>query len=277
MVTGGSRGLGLAIAQRFWSEGANVAICGRDEATLEKAASSFGNSARQEFIASVADVSSPADVQRFVASVLRRLGRIDVAVCNAGVQGAIGRVEESDWETWARTVEVNLFGVVLTCRAVVPAMQRQGRGKIVALSGGGATQPRPHFSAYAASKAAVVRFVETLAAELEGSGIDVNAIAPGALNTRMLDEVLAAGKECAGAEAYAGALKQRNEGGSPLDDAVDLIAFLASDASNGITGRLIAARWDSWRGLADVRERLRGSDVYTLRRIVPEDRGWPQA
>ncbi|MFI5266646.1 MAG: SDR family NAD(P)-dependent oxidoreductase [Chloroflexota bacterium] len=277
LVTGGSHGLGRAVAERFCAEGAHVAICGRSDAPLHETAAALRAtrvSADQRIVAEMADVGQHADVERFVAAALERFGRIDVAVCNAGIQGPIGLSDETDWKEWARTVEVNLFGTVLLCRCVVPVMRGQGSGKIVALSGGGATQPRPRFSAYAASKAAVVRFVETLAAELEGSGIDVNAIAPGALNTRMLDEVLASGPERTGEDVYASGLKQRAEGGDSLDMATDLIAFLASDKSNGITGRLIAARWDDWRRLPDIRERLAGSDVFTLRRIVPEDRGW---
>jgi NAD(P)-dependent dehydrogenase (short-subunit alcohol dehydrogenase family) len=157
---------------------------------------------------------------------------------------------------------------------VVPIMRRQGHGKIIALSGGGATQPLPHLSAYAAAKAGVVRFAETLAEELKGSGIDVNSVAPGALNTRLLDEVLVAGPERVGNSFYERALRQRQEGGTPLEKGAELIAFLASAESDGITGRLLSAVWDDWSALPDQRERLSQSDVYTLRRIVPADRGW---
>jgi NAD(P)-dependent dehydrogenase (short-subunit alcohol dehydrogenase family) len=280
LVTGGSRGLGRAVAERFWAEGAQVAICSRDSVALQATRTALLTTRvrdDQDIVAEAADVATCADVERFVGAAVERFGRIDVAVCNAGLQGPIGLSEEADWSEWARTVQVNLFGTVLTCRCVIPVMKRQGSGKIVALSGGGATQPRPRFGAYAASKAAVVRFVETLALELEGTGIDVNAIAPGALNTRMLEDVLAAGPEHTGVEVYAGALKQQAEGGSPMQIATELVRFLASSESNGITGRLIAARWDDWQGLPAIRERLAGSDVFTLRRIVPEDRGWPLA
>ena len=117
--------------------------------------------------------------------------------------------------------------------------------------------------------------METLAVELAGSGIDVNAIAPGALNTRLLDDVLAAGPERVGEQQYQLALQQRDSGGFPLPEAAQAIAFLASPASDGISGRLIAARWDDWRRLPEWRQRLKDSDVFTLRRITPEDRGWP--
>src|SRR6202040_2616933 len=117
---------------------------------------------------------------------------------NAGVYGPMGAVGHADWSEWKRTVEGNLFGSVLLARELVAHFIERGYGKIVQLSGGGATQPLPGLSAYAASKAAVVRFAETLAEELRAHGVDVNAIAPGALNTRMLDEVLSAGAERAG-------------------------------------------------------------------------------
>ncbi len=271
LITGGSRGLGRAIAQRFVAEGARVSICAREEGLLRATAAELG------VLAESADVSRPADVDRVVAAVAERLGGIDVLVCCAGIHGPIGPVEEVDWREWAQAVEVNLFGTVLACRAVLPLMRERGWGKIIAISGGGATQPRPRFSAYAASKAALVRFVETLAAELAGTGIDVNAVAPGPLNTRLLEDILSAGPERVGQEGYARALEQRDTGGAGFQAAADAVAFLASSAGDGISGRLIAALWDDWRSLPELRQSLAGSDVYTLRRIVPEDRGWPRS
>jgi len=141
------------------------------------------------------------------------------------------------------------------------------------ISGGGATKPLPFLSAYAASKAAVVRFGETLAGELSESGIDVNSIAPGALNTRLLDEVLAAGPEKVGHSFYEAALRQQESGGTPLERGADLCVFLGSSESDGITGKLISAVWDPWPHLAAHREDLQKTDVYTLRRIVPGERG----
>jgi NAD(P)-dependent dehydrogenase (short-subunit alcohol dehydrogenase family) len=130
----------------------------------------------------------------------------------------------------------------------------------------------PGLSAYAASKAAVVRFTETLAVELRGAHVDVNALAPGALNTRMLDEVLQAGPERVGEAHYKRALQQQQSGGVPLARGADLAVFLGSAASDGITGKLLSAVWDPWAQLPAHRAEL-DSDVYTLRRIVPADRG----
>ncbi len=267
LITGGSHGLGRTVAERFVGDGARVAVCGREEKAVREAEAQLG------VYGQVADVSNPADVGRLVDTTVERLGAIDILICCAGVQGPIGLAEEVEWCEWAHAVEVNLFGTVLACRSVVPLMKQRGAGKIIAISGGGATSPRPRFSAYAASKAAVVRFVETLAEELQGSGVDINAIAPGALNTRMLDAVIEAGPEKIGAATYDKAVQQRELGAGSMRAAVDLIAFLASSAGDGITGRLISAVWDEWRRLPEIRDRLRESDIYTLRRIVPEDRG----
>jgi NAD(P)-dependent dehydrogenase (short-subunit alcohol dehydrogenase family) len=171
-----------------------------------------------------------------------------------------------------RTIEINLLGSVLLARAVVGHMRERGYGKIVQLSGGGATAPMPGLSAYAASKAAVVRFTETLAVELRDDHVDVNALAPGALNTRMLDEVLQAGPERVGEAHYQRALAQQQGGGVPLARGADLAVFLGSAASDGISGKLLSAVWDPWAQLPAHRAEL-DSDVYTLRRIVPADRG----
>jgi 3-oxoacyl-[acyl-carrier protein] reductase len=155
----------------------------------------------------------------------------------------------------------------------LPAFKTQKSGKIIQLSGGGATNPLPRISAYAVSKAAIVRFVETLAEEVKEDGIDVNAIAPGALNTRLLDEVLDAGPGNVGKSFYERALKQKQTGGTPLEKGAELAVFLGSSRSNGITGKLISAVWDPWASLPEHLDELSGSDIYTLRRIVPKDRG----
>ena len=252
IITGGARGLGLELARAFVAAGARVVVTGRDQTALDAAHAELGVQAIR------ADVSDPGDC----AAVVEEAGPVTALVNNAGITGPVGPVETNDWDEWVATIATNLFGPVLMCRAVLPAMRERGYGKIVNLSGGGATAPRPNFSAYAAAKVAVVRFTETLARELDGTGIDVNAIAPGALNTRMRDDVLQAGPERAGAE-YAQALERE---GAPFEPATRLAVFLASAAGDGVSGRLIAALWDDWQRLA---EQDLDADAYTLRRVVP--------
>jgi NAD(P)-dependent dehydrogenase (short-subunit alcohol dehydrogenase family) len=277
LVTGASRGLGKAVAATLARHGAHLALAARDGDALhrvvEELAPGRGETNRQ-VVAVPTDVSRPSEVEQMVECAVQLTGRLDVLVCNAGVYGPLGPLEELDWDAWAHAIEINLFGTVLSCRSAVPYMRRQGYGKIITLSGGGATRPLPRFSAYAASKTAVVRFTETLAEELRGTGIDVNSVAPGALNTRLLDDVLAAGPDRVGEEFFARARRQQQDGGTPLEHGAELIAFLASSASDGISGRLLSAVWDDWRALPDQRQRLERSDVYTLRRIIPSDRGW---
>jgi 3-oxoacyl-[acyl-carrier protein] reductase len=170
-------------------------------------------------------------------------------------------------------MDINLFGVLLPCRAVIPHFKKAVHGKIIILSGGGATNPLPQISAYAASKAAVVRLMETLAEELRKFKVDVNAIAPGALATRLVDEVLAAGPEKVGAAFYEKNKTWKEKGATPLEFGAALAVYLASPESDGITGKLISAQWDPWKTMHEHREELATSDIYCLRRIVPEDRG----
>lgn len=276
VITGASQGLGKSIAEAYVREGAHVLLAARGEALLQAIASELVGrrttlDQRVEIV--TVDVARAADVERLVAAATRALPAVDIVVNNAGVYGPIGRFEDADWAAWVDAVMINLMGTAAVCRAFIPILRARGYGKIINLSGGGATSPLPRFSAYAASKAAVVRLTETLAHELVGTGIDVNSMAPGALNTRLLGDVLAAGPERAGERFYARALTQKKEGGVPLERGAELAVFLASAASDGVTGRLISAVWDSWEGLPDRRDDLAKSDVYTLRRIVPSDRG----
>jgi 3-oxoacyl-[acyl-carrier protein] reductase len=277
LVTGANRGLGKAIAARLIQDGADVMLAARDADVLAAAGQELA-AARpepsQRVVWEPADVARAADVERLVGRTVERLGRLDVLVCNAGVYGPLGPIEEVDWDAWVQAIEINLLGTVLCCRAAVPIMRRQGGGKIVLLSGGGATAPLPRVSAYAASKAAVVRFGETLAEEVKDAGVDVNAIAPGALNTRLTDQIVEAGPERVGAQLYERAVKWQAGSATPLEVGAELVTFLASSESDGITGRLIAAVWDDWRHFPEQRERIAASDVFTLRRIVPQDRGW---
>jgi NAD(P)-dependent dehydrogenase (short-subunit alcohol dehydrogenase family) len=275
IVTGGNQGLGFEIARRYLSAGASIAICARDREKLEKAAAELRASATagQKIFHLGCDVSDEAAVNQFLAASIAALGSVQILVNNAGVYGPKGPTETVGWPDWKQAIEINLYGTMLPTRAVLPHLKQQGRGKIINLSGGGATQPLPMISAYAAAKASVVRLTETLAEELRPYRIDVNAVAPGALNTRLLKEILDAGPELVGETFYQKALKQRASGGTPLELAANLCVYLASAESDGVTGKLISAQWDPWRDFARHKDTLLNSDIYTLRRIVPEDRG----
>jgi 3-oxoacyl-[acyl-carrier protein] reductase len=275
LITGGSQGMGRAIAEHFLLAGANVVICARDEKVLTKTCEELRQSTRagKKVLAKTCDVSSEKQVQDLVAFTLAELGALDILVNNAGVYGPMGPTESVSLAEWQQALEINLYGVLIPSRAVIPHFKSARRGKIIILSGGGATNPLPNISAYAASKAAVARLMETLAEELRAFNVDVNAIAPGALATRFVDEVLAAGPEKVGQAFYEKNRKWKTEGATPLHLGASLAVYLASSESNGITGKLISAQWDAWARLHDHRDELAQSDIYCLRRIVPEDRG----
>ena len=275
IITGASQGLGRAIATKFVEAGSSILITSRSAAALDDAqreltpiAAASGCSVH----ARAADVADAAACAAVVREAVRLMPSLDILVNNAGIYGPIGPIETVDWEEWTRAVHINLFGTVLMCREMIPILRGRGYGKIINLSGGGATAPLPRFSAYAASKAAVVRLTETFAEELRDSRIDVNAIAPGALNTRLLDQVIEAGPDRAGAQFHTRALKQQQDGGTALAQGAELAVFLASAASDGLTGRLLSAVWDDWRTLPQRLPQIAATDIYTLRRIVPEDR-----
>jgi NAD(P)-dependent dehydrogenase (short-subunit alcohol dehydrogenase family) len=159
IVTGGSHGLGLEIARAYVAAGARVLVCARDPAALDRARTELESLAPDPTAVATAavDVSEPSAVEGLVSDALGRFSQIHVLVNNAGVYGPKGLTEDVAWNEWEHAVRVNLFGSVLCSRAVVPHFRANGYGKIVQLSGGGATSPLPRLSAYAASKAASPR------------------------------------------------------------------------------------------------------------------------
>ena len=271
IVTGASQGLGKEIVVEYLAAGASVVACARDGAMLEALARELDAGPR--LIVHPTDISKPDQVASLVETAIAAFPHLDILVNSAGIYGPKGPIEDTDWAAWVQAIEIDLFGAVLLCRAVVPHFKRRKYGKIIQLSGGGATAPMPRLSAYATAKAAVVRFCESLALEVAAHGIDVNTVAPGALNTRMLEEVLEAGPDVVGRDFYERSLKQKQSGGAGLAKGAALAVFLAAHDSDGITGRLLSAVWDPWAALPEHRAELANSDIYTLRRITARERG----
>ena len=264
IITGANQGLGLEIATAYVSEGANVFLCARDGAKLECVVNGLRASAKsgQLIVGEPADVSRKADVARVVQHALEAFGNIQILVNNAGVYGPLGRIEDVEWDKWVKAVEINLFGSILMCRAMLPHFRAKRYGKIVQLSGGGATNPLPRISAYAASKAAVVRFAESLAEEVADDHIDVNSIAPGALNTRLLDEVLEAGPERVGESFYARSVKQKQQGGSPIERGAQLAVFLRFRRERWHFGQAIECYLGSLGGFTQVSRCTEAGHLY---------------
>lgn len=273
LITGGSQGLGRHIVEAFLAEGAHVVFCARTAADVGRTQAELNPRLNpgQQLIGLTCDIADPASVAALFARTAQ-LGRLHAVVNNAGIYGPIGPTEDVSLADWNQAWQINVTGTLLVCQHAVRAMKPHRGGRIINVSGGGATNPMPRFAAYAATKAAVVRLTETLAEEYRDLGITVNAIAPGALRTRLTQQVLDAGPEKAGAAMYAKNKKWSDEGAVDPRLGAALCVYLASAASDGITGKLISAQWDPWQDLQKFRAEL-NSDIYTLRRIVPEDRG----
>lgn len=273
LIVGASQGLGFSVAEAYLNEGADVVICARHPEILNHAYENLKSKLMkgQQLLSYVIDTTDSNAVELMVNDIIKQWSTLDVLLVSAAIQGPMGAFENQSYEEWSKTIDINLNGVFNCCRFVVPFMKKNDCGKIILISGGGATKSRPYFSAYAASKAALVRFGETIAEELKSYHIDVNSIAPGVMNTRLMDEMLAAGPEIIGAE-YHDLIKQKEHSDESIRLSSSLLVFLASSSSNGITGKLISAKWDPWQQLPHHLDALKSSDVYTLRRIVPEDR-----
>jgi 3-oxoacyl-[acyl-carrier protein] reductase len=266
ILTGATGGFGVALVQALAKDGARLLLVGRQRSELEALQSRIGGET-EICLADLRTTTAAGDIVRgnWLAP--------DVLINNAAIQGPIGPTWETGAAEWQECLTVNLALPIELCRAVLPGMLARGRGKIINLSGGGATGPRPGFGAYAVAKTGLVRFSENLAAELAGKGIDVNCVAPGAMPTKMLAAVAQAGAERAGAKEMEAVAKAAAAGEETMRKAVALCLYLASAQSDGITGKLISALWDPWATLQDRRADIDNSDIYTLRRIVPADRG----
>ncbi|MBI5689426.1 MAG: SDR family oxidoreductase [Verrucomicrobia bacterium] len=267
VVTGSSSGIGRALAERLLARGHLVwGLARRGQEDLAARQSGFRSSR--------CDVAEWPQVAAAAAEVGAAWPHLDGLITAAGVQGEIGPALAADPEKWSATVRANLDGTFFALRAFGPLLARAPRrAKVVCFSGGGATKPRTHFSAYGVAKTGIVRLVETIAEEERPRALDINALAPGAINTRLTDEVLSLGPAVVGAAEYAAAQKQKQSGGGSLEKALDCIEWLLSPASDGVSGRLIAAPWDPWLTLGSRAGELGASDIFTLRRVVPEDRG----
>ena len=287
IIFGGSRGIGKAIAEAYLKEGAEVFLVarnGEELAVAQKELAALGApggsaSISEKISIAVADVSKQADVERVADEVKKKWGAPDVLVNAAGVYGPIGPATDIDPAAWLDAITINLFGTFLAIRSFAALMREKrpgasddrGGGVIINFVGGG-EGAYPHFSSYVSAKGGVARLTETVAAELKDDGIRVNAIAPGAVNTKFLDDIIAAGPEKSGKETYEKSLKQKESGGVSPDKAAALCVFLASDESRGLTGKILSAVWDPYETFPHNMEKIMSSDVYTMRRVQPEDR-----
>lgn len=268
IVTGGARGVGKAIVEKFIFEGMRVVICSRSEKELKEAVAELDPTGKSLFYITC-DVSNYDECQKLINFAITKLKKIDVLVNNAGIYGPIGLVDTNSPKDWLKTIEINLMGTVYCTQLVLKQMKRQKSGKIINLAGAGIGGKKPlgRFSAYYTSKGAVAAFTEVVASEVEEFNLQVNCISPGAINTYFTDYLLAQDPKKAG-PMYEQAKKQKATGGDSPKLGADLAAFLASDESNNVTGKILSAKWDNKESLKKLG--LKDKNKYTLRRIDEE-------
>jgi 3-oxoacyl-[acyl-carrier protein] reductase len=242
LVTGGGRGIGASIARELAAAGMRVAVSARSADQVE------GVARELEGLAVVADVSNRQEVEGMVGKVESELGPIDLLVANAGIavsESAAWEVEPAEW--W-QVHEVNVLGVYLCCRAVIPGMIERGRGRIVITASGAAYLPGSRSTAYSSSKAAVTRFGETLALQLEPHGIPVFPISPGLVRTEMTEDVF-----------------PDDAPWTPPEAAPELVRALASGRFDALSGRYVHAEHDPPEHLEQRIDAILRDDLNAIR------------
>lgn len=263
LVTGGSRGIGRAAAGALAERGWRVTLLARERRALQRACRELPGDGHE---ALAMDVADEAAWERLAP----RLRDMKGLVCAAAVLDPVGPVGAYAPADFRRTLEVNVLGTLLAVHTCLPGL-RASSGAVVTFGGGGATAPLPRFDAYAASKAAVARLSENLAAELAADGVRVNCVAPGFVATGMHGSTLAAGPELAGSAYFARTCAELERGGVPASEAAELVCLLLEgDPDAPFTGKLISAQWDPWREPAFRRRLAEERDLATLRRIDDE-------
>lgn len=262
IITGGAGGIGKAIVRHYLKEGADIVVADIDDLMLDDMLNELDNTDR--VLGLYIDITDIRQVQYLVNKTIETFGTIDILVNVAGVQKPIGKLIDTDIGEWIKNINTNLIGTMLCCKHVLSIMIPKKKGKIINFSGGGATFPRPHFSAYASAKAAIVRFTETIAEEVKEFGIDINAIAPGPVYTRMLEEIIDAGLK-SGEKDLLGAIRLKKSGDASPEPSAELVVFLGSSLSDGITGKLISTVWDNWKSFD--KNISNDSSLFTLRRV----------
>ncbi len=246
LVTGGGRGIGASIARELADAGMTVAVSGRTQATVEAVAEDVGG------LALVGDVSRPDDVARWVDTTERELGPIELLVCNAGIAGSGKPLLDEEPNEWWRVFEVNVLGAYLCCRTVGERMIERGRGRIVNIGSGGSYLPITNPSialgtSYGASKAALGRFSEALAAAFGTAGVRVFLISPGLVRTEMT--------EAFGDDAP----------WTPPELAPQLVRVLASGRADALAGRYLHAEHDDIEELIGRADQVVAEDLNAIR------------
>lgn len=235
IVTGGGRGLGRSIALAFGREGAKVVLAARTREEIEHVAEEL-RAMKKEALAVPTDVSREDQVNQMVQKTLQAYGTIDILVNNAGARGPIGPIQETSLASWEETLRLNLTSAFLCVKAVLPTLMQQKQGKIINVAT--TMNPRPNLTPYMVAKAGLIQFTKQLSRELKEFHIQVNAIHPGVMDTRMQEEIRKAGTKAIGTDMFD---RLKEEGMlHPTSEPAKLVLYLASGAADGINGEYLS-------------------------------------
>jgi NAD(P)-dependent dehydrogenase (short-subunit alcohol dehydrogenase family) len=263
VVTGAGRGIGRATALALADAGSALALGARSVGQLEEVASAIGERGGWALVAAL-DVADPESVQRFVDMAVARFGRVDVLINNAGsnngsADGAVGPLWEINPEAWWQDIEINLRGTFLCTHAALPHMIAAGRGHIVNMVSMAAVMPWPYDSAYACSKAAVIRLTDSVAHEVRDKGVYLFALSPGSVDTEL---------RAGAVESPAGRKWLTNVNPNPQWVPAELpaatVVRLVSGEADGLTGRFLSVDWDL-AGLSERADEIAARDALQLR------------
>lgn len=260
LITGAGRGIGAYLATHFGEAGCKLALCARTTSELNEIAARITSRPGAVAMPLAIDLANEKTAELLVAQMIKTLGGVDVLINNAAVPGPFAALEDSTMSEWEHTINVNLMGTVRCCRAVLPHMKAQGYGKIVNFSGAsvGWGNFTPLQSAYVTSKFAVYGFTEALAREVSEFNIQVNAVSPGAVGTRLRDSLLTSEQKRSDSKTAASL---------SAGPTVRLVSYLASDRSGLMTGKLLSAHWDDIETLAREASDVNSSPHNTIRKI----------
>jgi NAD(P)-dependent dehydrogenase (short-subunit alcohol dehydrogenase family) len=273
LITGGSMGIGYAAAEACLKANGRVVICARNQDDIHTALTQLKHQGYEDVIGVSADVTQIDQVEAALDAVESQFGAVNGVIHAAGIYGPIGSLIDVDPSAWFNAIHINLFGSFLVARQSCLRLKQHGGGRIALFSGGGAATPFPNYTAYACGKVGVVRFTETIAQEMAPFNIEVNCIAPGFVVTRLHQQTLEAGKSLAGDKFFENTKAQVEKGGVPASVGGTAAAYLISDQTRGITGKFVAAPYDGWQAWTNHLDELRSTDIFTLRRILPKERG----
>jgi NAD(P)-dependent dehydrogenase (short-subunit alcohol dehydrogenase family) len=263
LITGASSGIGEAICNDLLGNKTNFIFgCSRQIEILENKFNFHSN-----FHAYKCDISAPEEIEFFKRSVLKDVNNIDAIINCAGAIEPIGPFIDSLPEDWWKAIELNLRGTCFITHYFLSMLNNGGR--VINFAGGGAFGVFENYSSYAISKSGIVRFTEILASELAHRDIYVNAIAPGFVKTPIHDSTLRSGPQKSGKDFFDFTVKKLAESSVPISKPVDLVKYLLSEQSRGLTGKTISASFDPWdsKTFSDSIAEINDSEIYTMKRI----------